>query len=75
MFSPETDHLVNKERHKDRLRELEHQQLIRTAEGQPPGNEGRLGQVVGWVRNRLVAWGSKMQRNIPVHHQALSRRR
>ena len=75
MFSPEIDHLVNKERHKDRLRVLERQWLIRTAEGQQFGNEGWMGKVAGWVGNRLVGLGLKLHRNVPVHHQALSRRR
>lgn len=75
MFSYEMDHLVNKERHKDRLRAIEHHRLIRAAEGQQSGNEGWSGKVANWVGTQLTEWGPKIRRYNPAHHQALSRRR
>ena len=74
MFSSEIVCLVNKERHKDQLRALERQRLIKIAESQKSANEG-------WVRifvdciTWLMRWRPKLQRNNPVHHHVLYRRR
>ena len=75
MFSTEIAYLVNKERHKDWLRELEHQRLIQIAEIQRSGNEGRLGKAANWVGTQLIAWGLTIQHHNPAHPQVLSRRR
>ena len=73
MFSPEMDYLVNKERQKDRLREIERQRLIRVAGLQQSGHNVWVGKVADWIKTRLMRWGSKLQRHDPVHRQALYR--
>lgn len=75
MFSPEIAYMVNKECHKDRLREIERLRLIQIAELQHPSNEGWLAKAAKWVGTQLMAWGSKLERHIPAHPQVLPRRR
>jgi hypothetical protein len=69
MFSDEIAYLVNKECHKDRLRELERQRLIQTAGLQQANNKGWPGKVANWAASQLVEWGSKLQPCGPVQRQ------
>ena len=69
MFSDEITYLVNKECHKDRLREIESQRLIQAAGLQQPHNKGWPGKVANWAASQLVVWGSKLQHCGPVQQQ------
>ena len=56
MFSDEITYLVNKECHKDRLRESERQRLIQTAGLQQPDHKGWPGKVANWAASQLAEW-------------------
>ena len=66
-----TYEMVNKERHKDRLREVERQRLIQAAGLEQSGNIERLEKVANLIGIQMVRWGSKLPGNDPVHRQAL----
>ena len=60
MFSPETSYLVHQEQHKDRLREIEHQQLLQAAGLQGVSLKSSR-KAVSWLGTQMVKWGSKLQ--------------
>ena len=61
MFSPEISYMVTQEQYKDRLRNIEKQQLIRAARLQQTINRNTHRKAVGWLGTQLVKWGSKLQ--------------
>lgn len=61
MLSPELHYLVSQEQHKDRLRDLEHQQLLQAAGLQAGVNFKPHRQAAGWLGSQMVKWGSKLQ--------------
>jgi len=59
MFSPEMNYLVALEQHRDRLRAIEHDQLLQIAGVQT----GRAWPktLCGWLGRRLQAWGARLE--------------
>ncbi len=61
MFSPDTNHLIIAEQHKDLMRAMAHQQLLEEA-----GLQQGIGilvppQLTQWLGSQLVKWGTKLQ--------------
>ncbi len=61
MFSPEINLLVQQEKCKDRLRDIEHQQLLQAAGVQRVANLQSHRKAAGWLGKQMVKWGSKLQ--------------
>jgi hypothetical protein len=61
MFPNYNDFLVAQERHKDLLRAVERERLIRAARLGQPENWGVQQKVVDWIGGQLVNWGCKLQ--------------
>jgi len=60
MFLPDANTLVNHEQYRDRLRQMEHLQLLRRIE--QPGLGSKVYQkIVSWLGTQLVNWGTKLQ--------------
>jgi tRNA A37 threonylcarbamoyladenosine biosynthesis protein TsaE len=60
MYSPETHVLISHEKYKDRLREIEHLQLLRHIEQQ--GLSSKIYQkIASRLGIQLVNWGTKLQ--------------
>ena len=60
MYLSEIHYLVNREKHQDRLRELERYQLRRLAEGQRLSSKVYR-ETVGWLGTQLINLGTKLQ--------------
>ena len=60
MLSPETTYLVKQEQHKDRIRQLQQQQLLQQVELNKSRWETHK-KVAGWLGNRMVTWGAKLE--------------
>ena len=58
-----------KERERDLMRKLEHDQLIREAESINPPHRHTLYHVMDWVGRRLVRWGERLQARHAMHHR------
>ena len=65
MMDPITIELVQKEQHRDRLKKMEQEQLIRAAGLSQPGLEKLLLPVTAWLGRQMVAWGLKLQPSTP----------
>jgi hypothetical protein len=61
MFLPEKNLLVHQEQHKDRLREMEHRQLLREAGLEPDLALKAPRQAARWLGTQMVIWGTKLQ--------------
>lgn len=61
MFSLEVNFLVQQEQHQDRLRDMERRQLLQTVARQPNAGLTLYHKAAGWLGDRLVTWGSKLQ--------------
>jgi hypothetical protein len=65
MFTPEMHYLVfylaHKERYKIRLREIEHQRLLRVAGLQESTTLKLYRQFLKWLGRQMVKWGTKLQ--------------
>lgn len=55
------DFLIAQERHKDLLRQVERERLIRAARLRQTGNWRGRWKVAGWVGGQMVKWGCKLQ--------------
>lgn len=60
MLSPETIYLVKQEQHKDRLQQLQKQQLLQNA-GLNSAQWNAHKKAVSWLGNRMVKWGAKLE--------------
>ncbi len=60
MQSQEIHHLIFMEQHKDRIREIERQQLLKAVGLQSVGLTARH-KVAGWLGAQMVRWGAKLQ--------------
>ncbi len=60
MFTPELQFLVYQEQHKDRLRDMQRQQLLQIA-GLQQDRTKLYRQIVAWLGGRMVSWGLKLQ--------------
>ena len=60
MLSPETTYLVKQEQHKDRLQQLRQQQLLQQV-GLNKSRWETHKKVAGWLGNRMVKWGVKLE--------------
>ncbi len=47
--------------YQDRIREIEHDRLVRLAQAGNRKGSGRLGYVLCWIGDRLVGWGQCLQ--------------
>ena len=61
MHTPEMHYLVYKEQHKDRLREIEHQRLLKIAGLQESASLKLFRQLLKWLGRQMVRWGTKLQ--------------
>ena len=61
MLSPEMLHLVNEEKRKDLLRELDHRGLVAAALLRPQAHHKSYRRAVGWLGAQMVRWGAKLQ--------------
>ena len=61
MYLPETYYLVCREQHKDRLREIEHQRLLRIAKLEPSLSKKLYRKAIRWLGIQMVKWGAKLQ--------------
>jgi hypothetical protein len=61
MFSSELLHLVNGEKQKDLLRELDHRELVQAAMLQAGPQFMSYRKAAGWLGTQLVKWGAKLQ--------------
>jgi hypothetical protein len=61
MFSLEVNFLVQQEQHKDRLRNIERRQLLQAVDKQPNVGLTVYRKAAGWLGDRLVTWGAKLQ--------------
>jgi hypothetical protein len=61
MFSPEILQLVNGEKQKDLLRELDHREVVQAALLQSGPQFGSYRKAAGWLGTQLVKWGAKLQ--------------
>lgn len=65
MHSLEIDYLVIQQQHKDRLRNIEHEQLLQVAKLQPGINTKLYRKTTSWLGRQMVKWGSKLQEYDP----------
>lgn len=61
MMDPIMTTLVQQEQHRDRLKEMEQEQLARIARLREPGLEELLSLIIAWLGRQMVAWGLKLQ--------------
>ena len=61
LSTPEMHYLVYKEQYKDRLRDMEHQQLLQAAGLQQGISLKLYRKAVSWLGVQMVKWGSKLQ--------------
>ena len=61
MLSPETLHLVNKEKQNDLLRELNQRELVKAARLQQRVELKPYHKAAGWLGAQMVKWGGRLQ--------------
>ena len=61
MHSLEIDYLVMQEQHKDRLRNIEREQLLQVAKLQHGIDLKSYRKATRWLGKQMVKWGSKLQ--------------
>jgi hypothetical protein len=61
MYSLEINHLVSQEQHKDRLREIEHQQLLQAAGLEQDAGLKSHRKAASWLGSQMMKWGEKLQ--------------
>ena len=72
MLSPETTYLVKQEQHKDRIRQLQQQQLLQQV-GLNNEHDATYKKAIGWLGNRMVKWGAKLENyGTPAHSKAMT---
>ena len=60
MQLPEMNHLVFIEQHKERIREIEHNQLLEAA-GLKDADLTAPRKIAGWLGAQMIRWGAKLQ--------------
>jgi hypothetical protein len=65
MFTLEMHYLLYQEQHKDRLKEIEHQQLLQAA-GLQGVNPKIFQKTQGWFDRQIKQWSLKL--NMMLHH-------
>ena len=61
MLSPEINHLVGQEQQKDRMREIEHHQLLQVVGPQHMASATSRRKAAGWLGTQMVKWGTRLQ--------------
>lgn len=77
MLSPEINHLITQEKFKDRLREIERQQLIQAAGLQNKTNTTSSRKAAKWLGGQMIKWGTKLQEldTPPVSNRTIAKAR
>jgi hypothetical protein len=65
MMDPIMTTLIQQEQQRDRLKEMEQDQLARIAGLSQPGLGKLLSPITAWLGQQMVAWGLKLQPSIP----------
>ncbi len=60
MLTPDTIYLIKKELHEDKIRQLQRWQLLQEA-GLNNIQQNLPKKVAGWLGNRMVKWGAKLE--------------
>jgi hypothetical protein len=61
MYLPETYYLVCREQHNDRLREIEHQRLLRMVKLETGLSKKLYREAIRWLGIQMIKWGKKLQ--------------
>ncbi len=61
MQVPDINHLVSREQHQDKLREMEHLQLVKLTQLSQTSERTSSQKTANWLDNQMVKWGIKLQ--------------